>query len=429
MTARQPRRRDAGATLARILAALLLAGCAVTAEPTPTPATPATAAPPATVLPVPSAAPQTTATPTPAPVAGPIGGTWRVRKILSPDHRSELISGTVYDEEAFVVRPTCPAEPCPEIEVRMTPLGRASPVTVATLRRDGDTYVTEAQAQSDGPCRSALGDPIPGGAAITQTLRLWLTRVRPAGTAVESTLLQGAIELELTPTEIGAAGGCQPQVAAYDLSGRREAVAVATARPSPRPTASGSTTAGGGLADLPRLGVKVTGATIDYFAIEGSTAGDLLDSLARGGVRACGEINYEWHEGDQRPAACTVTRFPDFDEALSQRTSASGACRITDSDVRARFTIHFPRWTAPDRVPKRLLAWWRDVVDFIRDHEAQHVAISREAVDALNEDLDGADCDEASDVIQRWARDLTRAQEAFDRAEYARPWPEPPPGA
>jgi len=359
-------------------------------------------------------------------VSGPIGGTWRVRRILAPEHRSPQIPGVTYGEEAFVVRPGCDVEPCPTIEVAIAPLGRSSPVTTAVLRRDGDTYVSEASVENEGPCLNAFGDPIPGGTSVSSTLRLWITKVRPAGTAVESTVLAGAEALDMAPTPIGRAGGCQSQTAAYDLSGRREVIAVRTAPPSARPT-DGST-AGRALTTLPRIDVKVAGATIDYFAIEGSTVDELAESLADGGVQACGAINYEWHEGDQRPAACAVTRFVDFDGSIRERTTADGTCSIADAAVTARFTIHFPRWTAPKRVPAVLLAWWRRIVDYIRDHEATHVRISLRYIKDLNADLDGAACDDASGIIRDWARALNRAQEAFDRTEYAKPWPAPPAG-
>ena len=432
-TTRQPRWRG----VALILVVLgVLAGCAspdpsasATAGGSPRPSPFPSPAGAATATPAPAAA-SPAGSPTPAPFAGPIAGAWRVRKILAPDARTALVPGSVYGDEAYDIRPTCASEPCPSIEVAVTPLGRASPRTVTTLTRHGDVYESDAEAQNDGPCINAFGDRIPGGAAVSQTLRLWLTKVRPAGTAVESTQLNGSIDLGLAPTAIGSAGGCTAQTATYDLTGKRGAVAVATSRPTSPPGGTGGTggAAHGPQTDLPRIGVQVPGAKIDYFDIEGTTAADLVASLAQGGVDACGAINYEWHQGDQRPAACTITAFPGFERAISERTGADGSCTISRADVKASFVIHFPRWSAPKRVPSRLLAWWRDVVTFIRDHEAEHVRISREAVAKLDRSLKGADCADAPDLIQRWARALSKAQESFDRTEYARPWPQPPAG-
>ena len=87
-----------------------------------------------------------------------------------------------------------------------------------------------------------------------------------------------------------------------------------------------------------------------------------------------------------------------------------------------------PRWVAPKRVPKRLLAWWRDIIEFIRDHEAGHVDITLDHLKRLNRQLVGEDCKDADAIIGRWAKDLSSAQEEFDRVEYQKPWPEAPAG-
>ena len=406
------------------LSVLLVAGCMVTQEPSPSPSAGNVAA---------SASPAGAATPRPsapsasapaAPVAGPLAGIWRVRKVLSLDDRSALIPGTVFDEEAYVVSPGCSNEPCPTLEVRMTPLGRTEPVSVAALKRDGDVYVSAAQAENEGPCLDIDGDRVQGGATVTSTLRLWLASVRPVGTAVESTALMGSLELALAPTEIGTAAGCAPETATYELSGRREAVAV---RGDPPPEPDRPPNTAGGMANLPSISVKVAGAKISYFPVGGDTVRELVGSLANSGIKACGAINYEWHEGDDRPAACAITAFPGFEAAIEQRFDAgSGECTVTKSNVKARFTIHMPRWTSPKRVPARLLDWWRKVVVFIRDHEAGHVRISLAYVKKLNTRLRGAECDSAGSIIGKWAKQLNSAQEEYDRAEYSKPWPLPP---
>lgn len=417
------------APLARRLAAglslLLVAGCMGVPAPSPseTPASAtssssATTASPAVTTPRP-ASPSAS----PAVKLEPIAGAWRVRKVLSPEHRSALLPGTVFQDEAFLVTADCDMEPCLKIEVQMMPLGRSSPVTTATLDLKGDRYVSAAKAENEGPCLNKDGERVQGGATVTSTLNLWATNARAAGTAVQSTILMGSIDMDLTPTSIGSSAGCEPQTASYELTGSRGR--VATRNPDEELPDEPPNTAGG-MASLPSLSVKVSGVTIKYFPIEGDTVHELDVSLANGGVRACGVINYEWHEGDNRPAACSVTGFSDVDAAIEQRTNAAGKCTITESNIKARFTIHFPRWNAPKRVPRRLLAWWRDVVVFIRDHEATHIRISRDYVKKLNTRLTGASCRDADAIIAKWAKQLNSAQEEFDRVEYSKPWPVPP---
>jgi predicted secreted Zn-dependent protease len=376
-----------------------------------------------------AAAPTLRASPIPtasAPVAelGPVGGIWRIRKVLELEDRSALIPGVAFDEEAYAITPDCDVEPCPSIEVRMTPLGRSKPVSIATLEREGNRYVSAARAENEGPCLDEDGDAIRGGARVTSIMRLWLSTVRPEGSAVETTEMRGSLELDLTPTAVGSAAGCVGQTAAYELSGRREAVAV---RDDPLPDVEQPPNTAGGLANLPSISVKVTGAEVVYFEIEGDTVSELGASLANGGVASCGAINYEWHEGDSRPAACAVTAFPNIEASIDQRVS-NGDCTISKSTIRAKLTVHMPRWVAPKRVPKRLLAWWREVVEFIRDHEAGHVVISRQHVERLNKRLVGEDCSDADTIIGRWADELSSAHEEYDRVEYSLPWPAPPSG-
>ncbi len=298
-------------------------------------------------------------------------------------------------------------------------------MSISILKREGDRYVSAARAENEGPCIDADGARVQGGATVTSTLRLWLATVRAEGSAVESTQLTGSLELDLTPTEVGSAAGCEAQSAAYELTGRREEIAV---RDAPLPDVDEPPNTAGGLADLPSLSVKVTGAEVSYFEIDGDTVNELASSLADGGVQACGAINYEWNRGDDRPAACAVTSFPNVLDAIDQRLESNGDCTIAKATVRARFTIHFPRWVAPKRVPARLLAWWRDVVEFIRDHEAGHVVISRDHVKRLNANLIGEECADADSIIGRWAKGLSAAHEEYDRVEYAKPWPVPPAG-
>ena len=404
---------------------VLVTGCMAAPSPPPssTPTGTASVAPAATGLPTPSGP---TASTTATPTLQPIAGAWRVRKVLSPKNRSAAVLGAVFQDEAFYITAGCDMEPCPTIDVKMTPLGLSSPVTQASLKLDGERYVSAAKAENEGPCLSKEGDRVQGGATVTSTLQLWAANVRAAGTAIEATTLMGSMEMHLTPTSIGSAAGCEPQTASYDLTGRAAQVATGNVEP-PIPDEQPNTA--GGLATLPKLSVKVSGVTITYFPIVGDTLNELDASLSAGGVRACGPINYEWVEGDTRPVACAITGFNEVRGAIKEGLDpSSGACTVTSSSIQARFTIHFPRWTAPKRVPARLLAWWRKVVVFIRDHEAGHIAISRSHVKRLNSRLRGADCAAVDSIITRWAGQLNKAQEAYDRVEYAKPWPLPPLG-
>src|SRR5687767_11100127 len=172
MTGR-PALRGVGLTLSLVIAV----ACQGAPAPAPTNAPSTALASPsqATAAATPRPAPTPTATPPPVAELGPVGGVWRVRKVLSLEDRSALIPGAAFDEEAYLVKPDCDAEPCPSIEVRMTPLGRSQPVSIANLERDGNRYVSAARAENEGPCLDEDGDAIRGGAKVTSVMRLWLS--------------------------------------------------------------------------------------------------------------------------------------------------------------------------------------------------------------------------------------------------------------
>ena len=143
-----------------------------------------------------------------------------------------------------------------------------------------------------------------GGACATSTPHLCTAPHRPAGSSVASTLLRGRLELDIEPTDIGESAGCEPQTASFDLSGRREEVAVRDPDGGPA-IPDVDPPRGAALVRLPTLSPKVSGATVKYFAVTGDTSIELVASVGRGGVKACGMIDYEWFRGDARPSACT----------------------------------------------------------------------------------------------------------------------------
>ncbi len=410
--------------------ALLVAGCALSQPGTPEPSTPTSASSPATLPSTadPTLDPSSSPEPSAASAAEllPISGTWRVRKVLSAD-QSGLIDNPTFDEETYSVAADCPEEPCDTIEVTTTPLGLSSPATVITLTRNGATYGSAAAATEPASCLTSLGDRVDGGANSTSTLQLWIATERPAGSSVASTLLRGSVDVDIEPTDIGESAGCMPQAASFELSGRREEVAVRDPDGGPA-IPDAEPPRGAALVRLPTLSPKVRGATVKYFGVTGDTSIELVASVGRGGVKACGVIDYEWFRGDARPSACTLTRVSDLRGSIRTSTNAAGTCRITRAAITSSYVIHLPRWTDPDRVPKRLLDWWRRIVDFIADHEAGHVRIGRDYMQRLNARLVGKPCEDITAIVRSWARQHAEAQEGYDMVEYDKPWPRPAAG-
>jgi predicted secreted Zn-dependent protease len=411
---------------------IVVVGCGQTAVPTAAPSTAATTAPPTAPSDAASAPASGTTPSSPTPSASPaaellpIGGTWRVRKVLSQKDRTGLISDRTFDEETYSIAVGCESEPCDTIELTTTPLGLTSPAKTTKLTRDGALYASGDEAPETIDCRTVDGDRVAGGATARTSLRLWIATDRPAGTSVKLTVLKGEIELTITPTSVGESAGCEGQTASFDLNGRREEVAVRD--PNGPAQIDLKPPRGATFVRLPKLSTPIANATVRYFGVTGDTSLELALSVARGGTKACGLIDYEWFRGDARPSACAITYMTDVEESIRTSVDASGTCKITAARFQSRYVVNMPRWTGPARVPKRLLDWWRRIINFIAVHEGGHVKIGRDHIRKLNARLTGKDCAQADEIIQAWAKQHSTAQEGFDMVEYQKPWPQPAAG-
>src|SRR3954447_1390242 len=156
----------------------------------------------------------------------PISGVWRVRKVLRAEDQSRPVAHAAFDEETYRVDASCDQEPCETVKVTTTPLGLTSPATVVDMTREGAIYKSSGQLAQASSCVTGLGDRVDGGVDTASVLRLWVTTDRPVGSSVASVALHGSVELTIKPTPIGEDAGCEPDTAAFELTGRREEVAV-----------------------------------------------------------------------------------------------------------------------------------------------------------------------------------------------------------
>jgi hypothetical protein len=244
-----------------------------------------------------------------------------------------LLPTTAYGDDAYDIHASCPNEPCDRIDVRAAPFGQADPLDQHDPRpRQVGAHLPLAGDRAAGQCLSAEACRVPGGASVKSTLRLWLATVRPAGTAIQSIQLQGRLDIDIAPTPIGTASGCERQTASYDLTGRREAAAVlpgqtdadTTDDPCPDPTGSWPCR-------------RSRSASRPARSTTSRSGQHRRPAHRRGRPRRrhrLWAIEYEWYRGDARPSACTQTQFSDLTGSIQTASnSATGACRITSSKV------------------------------------------------------------------------------------------------
>jgi predicted secreted Zn-dependent protease len=164
------------------------------------------------------------------------------------------------------------------------------------------------------------------------------------------------------------------------------------------------------LVDLPDIKPRVRGATrTSYYSVVGLSPDELFTQMQVNGSQAC----------PTHALAC-VNVQPSIRPLVS---SGSGGCRVIDVRASLSKEAHLPRWAGPEQVYPELVAWWRLAAKRIGAHETEHVRIADRHLAQLRRGIIGKSCASLNAYVARWSRDLTAAQDAWDRKDTDRPWP------
>jgi predicted secreted Zn-dependent protease len=128
----------------------------------------------------------------------------------------------------------------------------------------------------------------------------------------------------------------------------------------------------------PRFGVE-------YYTIEGKTAGDL-----RAAMRRLGPTNSAGRRSDG------YTKW-NIEWTFRYRSERKGGpCTAHDIDVQLEVTTTLPVWKRPDRVRPAVVAKWEQFSAALRLHEDGHYRIAADGAEAIRRLLeahrDGPDC-------------------------------------
>jgi predicted secreted Zn-dependent protease len=165
---------------------------------------------------------------------------------------------------------------------------------------------------------------------------------------------------------------------------------------------------------LPVIPVAISGVTITYYSISGSTENELIDAINAGGPGACKL---------EDAAACF---YPTFAWSYSGSVDASsGVCSVKSVTFKATYSIILPKWVSPARVSTALATWWKKVMDHIIWHETQHFIIARDTAAKLTSGIAGGPCDQAGQnkITARLNAQLEADQNAFDAKDRSWTWP------
>jgi hypothetical protein len=228
--------------------------------------------------------------------------------------------------------------------------------------------------------------------------------------------------VRLDPNRRGDGAGCRATAADVGVQAEpldKAQLAAVRGRLSPVPLPD--------LVPLPDFTVGIKGVRSVYYGVKGDRASVLMDRWAATSSKEkyCGRVEYSWYSGSGQTASCIKSSWS---VRWSYRADYwTGACTVTGVKVRWAMSMPIARWTGPSLVPRLLVPWWKATQRYVRDHEAQHVAIYRKWSALLPDRVVGRSCADARAIVRKWSRQMSAAQEAFDRKDYARTdWPVAP---
>lgn len=237
-----------------------------------------------------------------------------------------------------------------------------------------------------------------------------LAAVTATGTAVDPELRTALLDLTIArctnrtdwlttaPEHPGLLVGSEPST---DLAGRCSAPESGLAgAPACTPIR---------LVARPRVVPTVKGAPrTRTYPIVGLSPDELFTQMQLNGSAAC----------PTHAVACT-----NIQPQLQPLVTTGSTCRVIG--IRASLAIEavVPRWAGPKQVPAEMAAWWRKAAKRIGTHEATHIRIANQHLAKLKRGIVGRSCSSLQAYVTKWSRDLTAAQDAFDRKDADRPWP------
>ncbi len=355
-------------------------------------------------------APSATATPAPAfPKDFVPDGAWSVEFWTSGQGRVT---------EYYYLTRSCPASTCDVHAVARDQFG--AEVSSGVFKRSGDAYELHVSERKPAACGPSSAVSISATASVTTDLTL--APERGGSSAFVSVAITGT-----RIVDFGAASLCPSRTLDYAATGTKVQIAeIPSEAPGPGAGSAARPTPVPGGVPPPSVPVRVTGATITYYQVTGTTATDLLQGMETTATAVCGLIDYSWYSGNPHPVSCAKLAFADNPGITFATNQATGACTVAVSQVRWTATIPIPRWTAPRTVPAPLAAWWKTYVTYVARHEGGHVAIFKQWIGLLPGRLAGQPCSAAQSITDAWNQQEQAAQEAYDRREYAKPQPTPP---
>lgn len=154
------------------------------------------------------------------------------------------------------------------------------------------------------------------------------------------------------------------------------------------------------------LPAPISGVTMTYYDISGSTADDLKTQMSALGI-ACSPDEIQAGAVGNCPAA---ERSVDVSFPYAASQSSGGTCTISSASIAGHEEVRVPRWTPRSGSPPELYGSWKRWLTGVYAHEAGHARISTSAYDGIRRSLIGATCSQYPIIISDGYSALVSAQ-------------------
>jgi predicted secreted Zn-dependent protease len=145
---------------------------------------------------------------------------------------------------------------------------------------------------------------------------------------------------------------------------------------------------------------ELSGATIEYYTVGGTTADEIRDNLNAVRARYTG-ANYD---------AYTSWR-------VSWNWTGYGTRNCDLNSVRVLYTAHvvLPRWQQPVNADPALIIKWNNYLSALIQHEQGHVNFAAQNLEKYKTAIQSATCLTAEQAAQNFHQTIVQAEKEYDR--------------
>ena len=147
---------------------------------------------------------------------------------------------------------------------------------------------------------------------------------------------------------------------------------------------------------------EISGATVTYYDIRGSTVAELSAAM-----NESGPVAYDGWKGAAATHWYISWEWPGY---------GSADCRLDEADISYQLDVTLPRWKPPADVSPELVAEWNDYIRALAGHEQRHVDFVPEGAAQAGQAIRAATCETAEEAAQAAVETIRQRDRDYDAA-------------